>query len=116
MPIRIVIDLPTGERSYEVPDPMTYRELSTIKRATGLRAGEIGDALLAGDTDVVLALAVVASQRSGEPVSMDQLEDLTIGQIRVEGDEDEDPTQAAADDAGGESAAQTIPVDGGTPA
>lgn len=117
MPIRIVIELPNGERSYDVPDPMTYRELSRIKSMTGYRAGEIGEALLAGDTDTVLALAVISSERAGEPVSMDQLEDLTVDKLRVEADEDEDPTPAAADDsAGGESAVPTTPAAGGTPA
>lgn len=117
MAVRIVIELPTGERSFDVPEPMTYRELGRIKRMTGYRAGEIGEALIAGDTDAVLALSVVASERAGEPITLDQLENLEVGQIRVEADdEDEDPTPAAAEDAGGESDAPTIPDSGGTPA
>lgn len=117
MAVRIVIELPSGERTFDVPDPMTYRELGNIKRMTGYRAGEIGEALIAGDTDAVLALAVVASARAGDPVTLEQLENLEVGALRVVADEEEDPTEAAApvEDAGGESAEMT-PADGGTPA
>lgn len=115
MAVRIVIELPTGDRAFDVPDPMTYRELGKVKRMTGYRAGEIGEALMAGDTDTVLALAVIASERAGEPVTLTQLEDLEVGQIRVEVEDDEDPTTAGDADAGDEPAAAT-PVDGGTPA
>lgn len=117
MPIRIVIELPTGERSFDVPDPMTYRELGKIKRMTGYRGGEIQESLISGDTDTVLALSVIAAERAGEQISLAQLEDLEVGQIRIESDEDEDPTPAAASaEAGGDESTPTTPADGGTPA
>ena len=116
MPIRIVLVKDNGEHTYEVPEPMTYRELGKIKRITGLRGGEIGEALMAGDTDAILAITVIASERANDPVTLDDLEDMPFGSIRVEAEEDEDPSQAAEADAGnGGTDAQVTPVDGGTP-
>ena len=87
-----------------------------IKRITGLRGGEIGEALMAGDTDAILAITVIASERANDPVTLDDLEDMPFGSIRVEAEEDEDPSQAAEADAGnGGTDAQVTPVDGGTP-
>lgn len=119
MPIRIVIAKDTGDRTYEVPEPMTYRELGKIKRITGLRGGEIGEALMAGDTDAILAITVIASERANDPVTLDDLEDMPFGAIRVEAEEDEDPTQAADGVAATEepgSSTPEIPAAGGTPA
>lgn len=45
----------------------TMREFQIIKRMSGVRAGELEDAFAAGDTDVILAIAVIAVRRSGGP-------------------------------------------------
>jgi hypothetical protein len=44
---------------------LTGRELRTIKRISGNRVNELPGAMLAGDYDLLIALAVVALQRGG---------------------------------------------------
>jgi hypothetical protein len=44
----------------------TMRELNIIKRVSGLRAGEIEDALKAGDSDLLVAIATLAVRREGK--------------------------------------------------
>lgn len=108
----IVIAMPNQvPRKYVVPDSFTYRELQTIKTVTGLRPADFEDALSSGDPDIVIALAVICAARAGHNITADDLMDLEVGSITVEGD-DEDPT-----DAGEASADQpaTTPEDGGTP-
>lgn len=43
----------------------TMRELHIIKDVAGVRAGELEEAFSAGDTDVILAVAVIAVRRNG---------------------------------------------------
>jgi hypothetical protein len=109
----IVIEWPEGAKKYPMPESFTYREMGRIKTLTGIRAGEIEDALLAGDTDVVVAISQIAAERAGDAAPIEALENLQFGAIRVEADED--PTQAAseaADDAS--DAPQETPALGGT--
>lgn len=42
----------------------TMRELQIIKRVSGVRAGELEEAFAAGDSDVILAVAVIAVRRN----------------------------------------------------
>lgn len=109
----IVIEWPEGDKRYPMPSSYTYREIGKIKTLTGIRSAEIEDALLAGDTDVVLAIAQIAAERSGDAAPITALELLDFGAIRIVDDE-VDPTQAgeeAAPDAG--DGPQTIPATGG---
>lgn len=53
-------DYPIDIRSF------TMRELQIIKRMSGVRAGELAEAFEAGDTDVLLAIAVIAVRRNGK--------------------------------------------------
>lgn len=117
MATEIVIDWPEGPKRYAMPTAFTYREMGRIKTLTTIRAGEIEDALMAGDTDLILAIAQIAAERAGDTAPITALEDLEFGAIRVEADEEEDPTQAApaADDAPAGSEV-TTPEAGGTPA
>ena len=108
----IVITIPNQvPRKYAVPDSFTYRELQTIKQVTGLRPAEFEDALQSGDPDIVIALAVICAKRAGHNITADDLMDLEVGAITVEGDDDADPT-TAGDDA--PATDQTTPADGGT--
>lgn len=109
----IVLNLP-GQipRRYPVPESFTYRELQTIKQVTGLRPAEFEDALSSGDPDIVVALAVVCANRAGHRITEDDILDLEVGGITVEGDED-DPTDAG--DAAEAAKPATTPADGGTP-
>jgi hypothetical protein len=43
----------------------TMRELQIIKRMSGVRAGELEEAFGAGDSDLILAVAVIAVRRNG---------------------------------------------------
>jgi hypothetical protein len=75
----------------------TNRELHTIKRMAGIRAGEIPDALEAGDNDLVVALTVIALERNGKTVHEDTLWNANVGCIEAvlgdgeQGADDEDP-------------------------
>lgn len=111
----IIIEWPEGPKRYPMPESFTYREMGRIKTLTGIRAGEIEDALLAGDTDLIIAIAQIAAERAGDAAPIEALENLSFGAIRVE--VEEDPTTAAEEAAPVESGApETTPVDGGTPA
>lgn len=108
----IVISIPNQvPRKYPVPDSFTYRELQTIKTVTGLRPAEFEDALNVGDPDIVIALSVICAKRAGHNITADDLMDLEVGAITVEGDDDSDPTTAG--DAVEDQPAM-IPADGGT--
>lgn len=109
----IVIEWPEGPKRYPMPEAFTYREMGRIKTLTGIRAGEIEDALLAGDTDVIVAISQIAAERAGDAAPIEALENLEFGAIRVEVEEDPTPAASeAAEDAG--DAPQTTPEPGGT--
>jgi len=61
----------------------TNRELHTIKRLTGLRVGELDEAMRTGDSDVLVAFCVLALQRHGKPVDEDALWDAQAGSITI---------------------------------
>jgi hypothetical protein len=111
----LVIHIPNQvPRKYPVPESFTYRELQVIKSVTGLRPAELEDALASGDPDIVIALALICAKRAGHNMTEDDLLDLEVGGITIEGDEDADPT-SAGDDAGSvETPAEMIPAGGGT--
>lgn len=107
----IVIALPGDvPRKYPIPDGFTYRELNTIKTITGLRPADFEEALATGDPGIVISLAIICANRAGHKITEDDLLDLEVGSITVEGD-DEDPTVAGADN---EAELATTPADGGT--
>ena len=60
----------------------TNRELHTIKRLSGVRVGELDDALEAGDSDLIVAIAAIALQRNGARFLEDMLWDAQIGAIQ----------------------------------
>lgn len=59
----------------------TNRELHTIKNISGVRAGELGEAMGAGDNDVLIAIAAVALERNGRKVPIDDLWDAEVGKL-----------------------------------
>lgn len=72
---------------------LTQREGHRIKVMTGLRQGEYEDALMAGDGDMMVALAAVILTRHGKTFSDDALWDSPIGSIGFEAaavDEEDD--------------------------
>jgi hypothetical protein len=68
---RIVISgVEAYDGEYEIDitlEPLTNRELHTIKQISGLRLGEFQDAVRANDNDFYVALTVVALERAGKP-------------------------------------------------
>ncbi len=60
---------------------ITNRELSTIKRLSGVRGAELSDAFAAGDNDLFVALTIIALQRSGKIVVEDAIWDAESGSI-----------------------------------
>lgn len=96
----------------------TNRELHTIKDIAGVRAGELEDALRAGDNDVVVAIALIALRRAGKQVPADVLWDLPAGRLVL--DLRDDDEQRAEDDAlppvsgpGGNAGAVVTPINSG---
>jgi hypothetical protein len=106
MPHKFVVkDIgPTIDGEYDFDaGTLTYRDFRTIKRISGIRRGEIEDALIADDTDAVLALAIVTLQHHGKVVDEEMLLDNTLGtvQLVLEAPEPDPPLLSPAD---GESA------------
>lgn len=100
---RITIDnLQPYDGQYDVPPELTLRELHTIKRISGLRPNEFGEAFDKGDTDIVLALALIGLERAGHIVNEDMLWDSQTGRIRIDFSVDDDagPPPKTGDAAG----------------
>lgn len=68
---------------------LTNRELHEIKKVSGVRAGELDDALSGGDNDVLVALALVAAARAGKMIPADRLWDADVESIVFDFREDE---------------------------
>ncbi len=60
---------------------ITNRELSTIKRLSGVRGAELQDGFTAGDNDLFVALTIIALQRAGKTVIEDAIWDAESGTI-----------------------------------
>lgn len=74
----------------------TMRELRTIKNLAGVRAGELQDALAAGDNDVIVAFTSIAIRRKlDRDIHPDLLWDSKTGSILVENEDDEPDPPAA---------------------
>jgi hypothetical protein len=68
----------------------TNRDFHDIKRIAGVRAQELGEAFEKGDTDLVVAFAVIALRHAGKRVDEDSLWDAPAGKIQlIAGDEEE---------------------------
>lgn len=80
------------------PEFMTYREWHTVKTMSGVRAGEIMDALDAGDTSLNLALVAVILRRAGRAVDENDLWDAP-GSTEIRVRVDWAARQTKADDA-----------------
>lgn len=103
---KIVIDGVDGLDG-EYPIDLSYftsRELHAIKKLTGLRVGELDDAMAAGDSDVLVAFAVLALQRNDKRVDEDALWDAPAGSVTiVVGEDDTPPLESVQPASNGES-------------
>lgn len=70
-------------------DTFDGNEMHLIKKISGVRGGELKEAIEAGDYDLVIAFAVIALQRAGKKVSADQLRAAAIGTITFDAGEAE---------------------------
>jgi hypothetical protein len=87
----VVTGIPAFNGEYPVDiGAFTMRELQIIKRMSGVRAGELEEAFAAGDSSLVLALAVIAVRRNGK--KWEDFEQLAweseMGQITFMGEEE----------------------------
>jgi hypothetical protein len=68
-----------GMLSMGHPETLTNREGHRIKTMTGLRAGELEDALNQGDNDLLIALGAIVLARHGKRFEEDSLWDAPMG-------------------------------------
>jgi hypothetical protein len=93
------ITVTVSGNDFKVEPPFTNRELHIIKQVAGVRAGQLFEAMEAGDSDLLVALAHIAIRRMklNRP-SLDELWDLPAGDITVGAEEETvdaaDPTPA----------------------
>jgi hypothetical protein len=99
---------------FPISPPFTNRELHLIKSIAGVRAGQLFDAMEAGDNDLVVALAHIGIKRAGRhQPTLDALWDMAPGEIEISSPDDEEegavpPTSTPT--SGGEGGSQaTIP-------
>lgn len=93
MPLVKISDVPPFDGTYSLDlSTLNGRELHLIKQVSGVRGNELEEAMLAGDYDLLIALTLIAIERSGKvapPASV--LLDADVGHIVV----DEDPAEVA---------------------
>lgn len=110
--MQLIIKRETGEERYEVPDSFTYREMRQMRQITGLNPTDLEEALMEGNGDLAVALAVISAGRAGVTLDPEELYDLEFGAISAEGgDEEPGPTEPA----GAEEAETTLAAGGDQP-
>lgn len=92
----IISGIPPWDGRYELNDfSFTNRELFEIKKLSGIRAGELWEALEAGDTAAFVGVAAVAMARNGKVVDPDDLWGGELGSISLDfGDQEGAPADA----------------------
>ena len=77
--------VPPWDGRYDFPDfGFTNRELFEIKKLSGIRAGELVEALDANDTAAFVGVAVVVLGRHGKTIDPDDLWNAPVGSIVLE--------------------------------
>lgn len=82
----VISGVPPWDGEYPFDGTFKNRELRTIKQISGLRAGELVEALNAGDTDFMVALAAVMLQRAGKNPDPEELWNAEAGAILYVGE------------------------------
>lgn len=111
MPAVVIKGCSPWDGTYEFDDfAFTNRELFEIKKLSGIRAGELIEALEANDTAAYVGVGIIVLARAGKVVDPDDLWNAPVGSIALElngnGDVADPPTTPA------EPAAQTSSGDG----
>ena len=87
----VIKDVPGLDGSYEMElGRFTLGELRIIKKEAGVRAGEIEDAMRAGDTDLLVAFALIALKRSGREVAPERLWEADSAGIELDLSDEEE--------------------------
>lgn len=86
----VISGCPPWDGRYEFDDfSFTNRELYDIKQLSGIRAGELIEALEANDTSAYVGVALVVLRRHGHAADPDTLWKAKVGSITLDiGDED----------------------------
>jgi hypothetical protein len=81
----VIEGVPPWDGRYEFDDfAFTNRELFRIKQLSGLRAGELIEALEANDTSAYVGVAMVVLERSGLKLEADDLWGAKVGSITLD--------------------------------
>lgn len=104
--MKVAIDnVPGLDGTYEFNDPLTNDDYRFIKREAGVRAGELHEAMLAGDNDLAVCFAIIAIRRSGREFDPRLLWDAEAGHITIDASDEEPdnnpPVSAPASDSSG---------------
>lgn len=95
----VTIEHPDGARAYIVDRPLNGWDARCIRQVAGLRFSEILPALAATDTDLHVALAMIATADAGTPMTEEQLLSLPVSAISIDLDHGPPiPADAATDD------------------
>lgn len=78
-----------GEAILDFNEAFDGDELHLIKQHAGVRVGEIGEAMTAGDYDLIVALAKIAFDRAGRDIPLDRLMKAKVGAIQFEATSEE---------------------------
>ena len=99
MPALVVQGAPPWDGSYEFESfAFTNRELHKIKLLSGIRAGELIEALDANDTAAYVGVAVVVLERHDVRLDPDDLWNAPVGSVRIDlGDVGDPPTTPAVE-------------------
>jgi hypothetical protein len=82
--------LPQRDGEYDLDiSRFTGSELHTVKEISGVRAGELQEALAAGDYDLVVAMTVIVLRRAGQTVDPAEIMEAEVGAITVDFDDAE---------------------------
>lgn len=73
--------VPPWDGDYPLELKFNHRELHLIKKIAGVRGAELEEAFLAGDTDMVVALTLIALKRDGKTVPEDDIWEASTGAI-----------------------------------
>lgn len=91
----VIKGVPGLDGSYDLElGRFTLGELHTIKKEAGVRAGEIEDAIRAGDTDLLVAFALIALKRAGREIAAERLWEADSGDIELDLDDEDDEVES----------------------
>lgn len=82
--------VPPWDGDYPLELKFNHRELHLIKKIAGVRGAELEEAFLAGDTDMVVALTLIALKRDGKTVPEDDIWEAGTGAIVLDVEAEED--------------------------